>query len=144
MRVLIVGGGGREHALAWACLRDRRDVEVICAPGNGGTADIAENVAVDATDARTIARLGVERAVDLVVIGPDAAVAAGVADACTAQGVAVFGPTAAAGRIESSKAFAKALMDGAGIPTARWAAGGVGDRAVLESVLDALGGVGVV
>jgi phosphoribosylamine--glycine ligase len=140
MRILIVGGGGRELALAWACLRDRRDVEVICAPGNGGTADIAENVVVDVTDGPTIARLASERSVNLVVIGPDAAVAAGVADVCAANGVAVFGPTAAAGRIESSKSFAKALMDEAGIPTARWRSGGVAERAGLERFIEELHG----
>ncbi len=99
-RVLIVGGGGREHALAWVCARNRDDVELIVAPGNGGTALIAENVALSATDATGIARLAREREVDLVIIGPDAAAAAGVADACVAAGVTVFGPTAAAARIE--------------------------------------------
>lgn len=140
MRVLIVGGGGREHALAWSCRRDRSDVEVICAPGNGGTADIAENLTIDVTDARTIARIAVEREVDLVVIGPDAAVAAGVADACAARSVPVFGPTAAAGRIESSKSYAKALMDDAGIPTARWVSGGADQRDVLLAFAEELGG----
>ena len=99
-RVLIVGSGGREHALAWACRRDAPDVAIIVAPGNGGTSEIAENVAVEVTDAQAVATLAVERGVDLVVIGPDAAAAAGVADACTARGVLVFGPTAAAARIE--------------------------------------------
>ena len=127
-RVLIVGSGGREHALAWACHRDAPDVAIIVAPGNGGTSEIAENVAVDVTDAQAVATLAVERAVDLVIIGPDAAAAAGVADACTARGVLVFGPTAAAARIESSKTYAKQVMDDAGIPTARWISGGAGDR----------------
>ncbi|MFN2582622.1 MAG: phosphoribosylamine--glycine ligase [Candidatus Dormibacteria bacterium] len=131
MRVLIVGSGGREHALAWWCRRDRDDVEVIAAPGNGGTADIAENVPLDPEDAHAVARLARGRDVDLVVIGPDAAAAAGVADACTANGIAVFGPTAAAARIESSKSFAKELMDDAGIPTARWLSGGADERESL-------------
>jgi len=74
-RVLIVGSGGREHALAWACLRDAPDVAIIVAPGNSGTADIAESVAVNVTDAAAVARLAAERAVDLVIIGPDAAAA---------------------------------------------------------------------
>jgi phosphoribosylamine---glycine ligase len=143
-RVLIVGSGGREHALAWACLRDAPGVDIIVAPGNGGTADIAENVAVDVTDAPAVARLATERAVDLVIIGPDAAAAAGVADACSARGILVFGPTAAAARIESSKTFAKQTMDAAGIPTARWLAGDAADRTALSALVAELGGACVV
>jgi phosphoribosylamine--glycine ligase len=143
-RVLIVGSGGREHALAWACRRDAPDVSIIVAPGNGGTADIAENVAVDVTDAAAVARLAVERAVDLVIIGPDAAAAAGVADACIERGVLVFGPTAAAARIESSKTFAKQVMDSVGIPTARWVAGDAADRKRLSAFVTELGGACVV
>ena len=143
-RLLIVGSGGREHALAWACARDRDDVELIVAPGNGGTARIAENVALHPTDAMGIAQLARERDVDLVIIGPDAAAAAGVADACLAAGVTVFGPSAAAARIESSKSFAKALMDECGIPTARWVTGGREDRATLEQFIADVGGACVV
>ena len=143
-RVLIVGAGGREHALAWACLRDDPGLSVIVAPGNGGTAPIAENVAVDVTDAQAVARLAAEGDVDLVIIGPDAAAAAGVADACHARGILVFGPTAAAARIESSKTYAKQLMETAGIPTARWSAGGVADRARLSAFIAELGGACVV
>ncbi len=76
----------------------------------------------------------------LVIVGPDAALAAGVADACTAAGIAVFGPTASAARIESSKIFAKTVMDGAGIPTARWQSGGAADRQRLLGLVDELGG----
>jgi phosphoribosylamine---glycine ligase len=144
VRVLIVGSGGREHALAWVCRRDAPDTEVIVAPGNGGTAAIAENVAMDVEDAQAVAQLAVDRAVDLVVIGPDAAAAAGVADACTARGVLVFGPTAAAARIESSKTFAKEVMDAAGIPTARWVAGRAGERRELSAFVAELGGSCVV
>jgi phosphoribosylamine---glycine ligase len=143
-RVLVVGSGGREHALAWACRRDAPDVAVIVAPGNGGTSEIAENIAVDVTDAPAVARLAVEREVDLVIIGPDAAAAAGVADACAARGVLVFGPTAAAARIESSKTYAKQVMDSAGIPTARWIAGGADDRKQLSGFVADLGGMCVV
>ena len=144
MRILIVGAGGREHALAWWCRRGREDVELIVAPGNAGTAELADNMAVDATDAVGIARLAVERHVDLVVIGPDAAAAAGVADACAANGIAVFGPSAAAARIESSKTFAKRLMDDAGIATARWMAGGGADLPRLRAFVDDLDGQCVV
>ena len=122
MRVMIVGGGAREHALAWACSHDRGDIELICAPGNAGTAALATNVGVDVTDASAVAGIAAGRGIDLVVIGPDAAAAAGVADACAAAGVAVFGPSAAAARIESSKAFAKSLMNESGIPTPGWTA----------------------
>jgi phosphoribosylamine--glycine ligase len=140
VRVLIVGGGGREHALAWVCRRDDPDADIIAAPGNVGTASIGENVAVHADDAAALAQLAVEREVDLVVIGPDAAAAAGVADACTARGIRVFGPTAAAARIESSKTFAKQVMDDAGIPTARWITGNAGDRARLSAFAAEHGG----
>ena len=143
-RALIVGSGGREHALAWACLRDAPDVAIIVAPGNSGTADIAENVAVNVTDAAAVARLAAERTVDLVIIGPDAAAAAGVADACNARDIPVFGPTAAAARIESSKTFAKQVMDAAGIPTARWVAGEATDRQRLSAFIADLGGLCVV
>jgi len=138
-RVLVVGSGAREHALAWECSR-KADVEVLCAPGNGGTAAIATNVDVAADDVPNLVRLGVDRTVDLVVIGPDAAVAAGLADACAAAGLAVFGPTRAAGRIEASKEFAKQLMDAAGIPTGRWRAGGRQDREPLLGFAADLGG----
>jgi phosphoribosylamine--glycine ligase len=144
VRVLIVGSGGREHALAWVCRRDAPDTEVIVAPGNGGTAAIAENIPIDVEDAHAVARLAGDRDVDLVVIGPDAAAAAGVADACADRGVLVFGPTAAAARIESSKTFAKQVMDAAGIPTARWVAGGAGDRRKLRAFVADLGGACVV
>jgi phosphoribosylamine---glycine ligase len=142
-RVMIVGGGGREHALAWVCGRDPQ-VEVVCAPGNAGTAAIARNVAVDVSDARAVAEVAERERADLVVIGPDAAAAAGVADACAARDIAVFGPTAAAARIESSKAFAKQLMVEASIPTARFVAGGVEDRAMLRRFVADLGGACVV
>src|ERR1700680_3210836 len=144
VRVLIVGSGGREHALAWGCRRDAPDTEVIVAPGNAGTASIAENVALDVEDAEGVVRLALERGVDLVIIGPDAAAAAGVADACSARRIPVFGPSAAAARIESSKTFAKEVMDGAGIPTARWLGGGAGDRRRLSAFVAELGGACVV
>jgi phosphoribosylamine--glycine ligase len=123
MRVLVVGSGGREHALAWACAQHDSHPELICAPGNGGTAQLGTNVAVSATDAPGVARLAREREVDLVVVGPDAALAGGVSDACREAGLPVFGPSAAAARIEWSKTYAKEVMDRAGVPTARWRSG---------------------
>ncbi|HSP64704.1 MAG TPA: phosphoribosylamine--glycine ligase [Candidatus Deferrimicrobium sp.] len=142
MRVLIAGSGAREHALAWACSWQNAHVELICAPGNGGTAMMpnATNVGVAADDAIGIVALARELDVKLVVIGPDAALAAGVADACRAAGIAVFGPSASAARIESSKIFAKNVMESAGIPTARWASGGARNRQRLRALVDQLEG----
>ncbi|MGH7723432.1 MAG: phosphoribosylamine--glycine ligase [Candidatus Dormibacteria bacterium] len=140
MRVLIAGSGGREHALAWACTQGHPEVEVVCAPGNGGTAAFARNLAVAADDPAGVVGAARDCEARLVVVGPDAAVAAGVADACRAAGIAVFGPSAAAARIESSKSFAKSLMDAAGIPTARWCSGTAGDRSALLAMIDELGG----
>jgi phosphoribosylamine--glycine ligase len=133
MRVLVVGAGGREHALAWACARHASAPEIICAPGNAGTAQVGTNVPVNVVDGPAVARLGQERDVDLVVIGPDAALAAGVADACRAAGLTVFGPSAAAAKIEWSKTHAKQVMDGAGVPTARWLSG---DRQSRSDLFD--------
>ena len=128
MRILIVGGGAREHALAWACRRDHPDSEITCAPGNGGTAAIATNVPVAVDDPDRIVALARGRRVELVILGPDAAAAAGVADALRFEEIPCFGPGAAAAHIESSKIFAKELMERAGIPTAVWRAGTAADR----------------
>jgi phosphoribosylamine---glycine ligase len=117
MNVLIVGSGAREHALTWKALQSPLTTAVYCAPGNAATAAIAVNTELDATDVDGIARFVAERDVSLTVIGPEAAVAAGLADRLSADGRLVFGPTAAAGRIESSKAFAKSLMARAGVAT---------------------------
>jgi phosphoribosylamine--glycine ligase len=140
MRVLIAGSGAREHALAWACMQGHPDLELYCAPGNGGTAEHATNIPVVADHPDGVVRAARDVAAELVVIGPDAALAAGVADACTAAGIAVFGPSAAAARIESSKTFAKEVMDRAGIPTARWRSGTASDRATLLAFVDELDG----
>jgi phosphoribosylamine--glycine ligase len=117
MRVLVVGSGGREHALVWKALQSPLTGAVYCAPGNAATAAIAVNCPVAATDATGLARLCAEREIDLAILGPDASIAAGAADAIAARGCLVFGPTSAAGRIESSKVFAKELMLQAGVPT---------------------------
>jgi phosphoribosylamine---glycine ligase len=117
VNVLIVGGGAREHALTWKALQSPLTNTVYCAPGNAATGAIAVNSGLQATDVDGIVRFVVERNVSLTVIGPEAAVAAGLADRLTAVDRLVFGPTAAAGRIESSKAFAKSLMMRAGVPT---------------------------
>jgi phosphoribosylamine--glycine ligase len=118
MRVLVVGGGGREHAIAWKLSQSPRVTELLAAPGNAGTAQIAENVAVSAEDVDTLLRLAQERAVDLTVVGPEVSLAAGIADRFAEAGLLLFGPTQAAARIETSKAFAKDLMLRHGVPTA--------------------------
>jgi len=117
MNVLIVGGGAREHALTWKALQSPLTQTVYCAPGNAATAAIAINSGLQATDVDGIARFVAERDIGLTVIGPEAAVDAGLADRLALSGRSVFGPTKAAGRIESSKAFAKSLMERAGVPT---------------------------
>ena len=119
MRVLIVGGGGREHALAWRFKRDDPAVEIIAAPGNPGIAELGECVRIAATDLEGLARLATERRVDLTVVGPEGPLAAGIVDRFRAAGLRIFGPTRAAAEIETSKAFAKRLMLDDGIPTAR-------------------------
>ena len=115
-RVLVVGGGGREHALAWKLARD--GAEVLVAPGNAGTAAIAENVPVAATDVAGLVTLARDRAVDLTVVGPEAPLVAGIVDAFTAAGLRAFGPTAEAARLEGSKIFCKQILHRGDVPTA--------------------------
>ena len=120
--VLVLGSGAREHALAWRLARDEGVGEVRIAPGNGGTAAVAESVPdLDILDPRAIARHAARERYALVVIGPEAPLAAGVADALHQASVPVFGPTRAAARLESSKAFAKHQLQRAGVPTAPFA-----------------------
>jgi phosphoribosylamine--glycine ligase len=119
VRVLVVGGGGREHALVRALLRSPRAPEVLCSPGNVGIArDGVECLDADAEDIDAIVRAARDRDVDLVVVGPEAPLVAGVVDALGEAGIAAFGPSAAAARIEGSKVYAKDLMRDIGIPTA--------------------------
>ena len=120
MRILVVGGGGREHALVWKISQSPLAEKVFCAPGNPGTARLAENVAIAADDVDALARWAVESRIDLVVVGPEAPLVLGLADRLAAAGVAVFGASAAAARLEGSKAFAKEVMAAAGIPTAAY------------------------
>ena len=121
-KILVVGSGGREHALAWRLSRDVPSPELFCAPGNAGTAAIARNLPFAATDIPAITAWCAENRPDLVVVGPEAPLCAGLADALSAAGVKVFGPCAAAARMEGSKTFAKEIMNAAGVPTARSAA----------------------
>ncbi len=120
MRVLIVGAGGREHALAWAIAQSPLLTKLYVAPGNPGTAAIAENVAIGALDVPALVAFAQAEAIDLVVPGPEAPLVAGLADALAHVGLRCCGPTAAAAALEGSKTFAKEVCDAAGIPTARW------------------------
>lgn len=119
MEVLVLGGGGREHALAWRLARDEGVARVRIAPGNGGTPAVAETVPdLDVTDPLAVARHASRERYDLVVIGPETPLAAGVADALEQAAIPVFGPSRAAARLESSKAYAKQQLQRAGVPTA--------------------------
>ncbi len=118
MRVLVIGSGGREHALCLALAADPAVTSLVCAPGNAGTAAVAEQRGVDPNDGAAVASLATELGAELVVIGPEAPLVAGVADAVRAAGIDCFGPSAAAAHLEGSKTFAKEVMAAAGIPTA--------------------------
>ncbi|HEX3508058.1 MAG TPA: phosphoribosylamine--glycine ligase [Candidatus Dormibacteraeota bacterium] len=118
MKVLVVGSGAREHALIWKCVQSDLVERVYCAPGNGGTGGMARNVPIGASDVVRIVDFAKRERLGLVILGPEAAVDAGVGDALRSAGFNVFGPNRGAGRIESSKSFAKQLMVRAGIPTA--------------------------
>ena len=118
MKILIIGGGGREHALAWKLGQSPLAERVFCAPGNAGTAAIAENVAIGPSDLAALVRFAKQNGIDLTIVGPDEPLALGIADLFAAQNLKIFGPGKAAARLESSKIFAKELMKRTGIPTA--------------------------
>ena len=120
LRVLVIGSGGREHALSLALSRDPAVVELHAAPGNPGTAALGTNHAVDPLDGSAVASLATRLGVNLVVVGPEAPLVAGVADVVRERGIACFGPSAAAAQLEGSKAFAKQVMAVAGVPTAQF------------------------
>lgn len=121
MNILILGGGGREHALAWAVKQNPRCDRLIVAPGNAGIAALADCADIDVLDGAAVLEFAAENAVDFVIVGPEAPLAAGVADALRAGGILTFGPSAAAAQLEASKAFTKELCDACGAPTAAWA-----------------------
>ncbi|MDH5420948.1 MAG: phosphoribosylamine--glycine ligase [Acidimicrobiia bacterium] len=120
-RVLLVGGGGREHAIAWKLSQSEQVSEIMSLPGNPGMADIGPIIeGIDPTDVGAVAAFAKAQGIDLAIIGPEAPLAAGLVDALTARGIRVFGPSRSAARLESSKTFAKQIMDRAGVPTAAW------------------------
>jgi phosphoribosylamine--glycine ligase len=118
VKVLVVGGGGREHALCWALKRDAPDTTLFAAPGNPGTAALGTNLPIGATAVTDLTAAVTQHDIDVTIIGPEAPLAAGLADRLHGAGRAVFGPSAAAARLESSKAYAKEVMRRAGVPTA--------------------------
>ena len=116
MRVLVVGSGGREHALAWRLAQSPSVTEIIAAPGNSGTAALGHNLPVSDTDVDGMVSAALDHSVELVVVGPETPLALGLSDRLTDAGIAVFGPSRAAARLESSKSFARSVMDAAGVP----------------------------
>jgi phosphoribosylamine---glycine ligase len=121
MNILILGSGGREHALAWAVKQNPKTDRLIVAPGNAGIAMLAECADIDILDGATVVTFCEDNAIDFVIVGPEAPLAAGVADACRAAGLLTFGPSAAAARLEASKAFTKEICDACAAPTAAYA-----------------------
>ena len=119
MKILVVGGGGREHAIAWRLSQDSCSPVLFCAPGNAGTAAVARNVPVSAEDVPGLLAWAKENRPDLTVVGPEVPLCLGLADAFAAEGLRVFGPCQAAARMEGSKLFSKEIMAAAGVPTAR-------------------------
>lgn len=119
MRVLVLGGGGREHALCWKIAQSPACEALFCAPGNPGTAEVASTLRLDPADHGAVVEACAQLGVDLVVVGPEAPLVAGLADALRAAGVATFGPSSGAARLEGSKAFANAFMERHSVPTAR-------------------------
>ncbi|MBI4302565.1 MAG: phosphoribosylamine--glycine ligase [Chloroflexi bacterium] len=119
MKVLVIGSGAREHAIAWKLRQSPQVSELYVAPGNAGTAQIAQNLPIPASHIEALADAAQSRGIDLVVVGPEAPLAAGIVDHFQSRGIAIFGPTQAAARIEASKVFAKEIMDKYGIPCAK-------------------------
>ena len=118
MKILVIGKGGREHALVWKLAASPRVSAVYCAPGNAGTAAEGNNVDISPTDFPRLVKFAKEEQIDLTVVGPEGPLVLGIVDTFTAEGLRIFGPTKAAAELEGSKVFSKELMRGAGVPTA--------------------------
>jgi phosphoribosylamine--glycine ligase len=134
MKILILGSGGREHALAWAVKRSQRVTEVVCAPGNGGIAEIARCLPVDLKDVAAMVRLVEAEQPALTIVGPEVPLSLGIVDALQERGLRVFGPTRAAAMLESSKGFAKRFLQRHNIPTANYAV--CATAAEIEGAID--------
>jgi len=137
MNILILGGGGREHALAWAIKQNPKCDRLICAPGNAGMSEIADCAALDILNGGEVRDFCFENSVEFVVIGPEAPLAVGVADKLRAAGILTFGPSAAAAKLETSKIFTKQVCDAANVPTAGWAT--FGDRKLARAYVQKSG-----
>ena len=130
MNVLIIGNGGREHALAWKLSQSPRVSALFAAPGNAGTAELGTNLPIEATDVPALVAAAKKHAIDLAIVGPEAPLAAGAVDALTAAGVRALGPTKKAAEIEWSKSFARSVMEAAGVRCAEGRAFDDRDEAV--------------
>ena len=135
MKILVVGSGGREHAIVWKLAQSPLADEIYCAPGNAGIADLAECVNIPADDVDTLLEFAQAEGIGLTVVGPEAPLAAGIVDKFTAAGLKIFGPSQKAAMIEGSKALAKEIMEKYNIPTAKYAA--FTDKEVALAYLDA-------
>jgi phosphoribosylamine--glycine ligase len=120
MKVLVIGSGGREHAIVWKLAQSPKVTNIYCAPGNGGTAEIAQNVPIPVNDFAALAQFVKDEGIDVTVVGPEDPLLAGIVDFFQQRGLPIFGPNAEAAKIEGSKSFAKKLMSTYGIPTARY------------------------
>ncbi len=120
MNLLVIGSGGREHALCWKLSQSPRVEKIYCAPGNGGTSEVAENVDIPAEDIPNLVKFALDKKIDLTVVGPEGPLVAGIVDEFEKNGLRIFGPNANAAMLEGSKAFAKQVMVAAGVPTARY------------------------
>ncbi len=120
MKVLVIGSGGREHALCWKISQSKKVTKIFCAPGNAGTAQIAENVDIASDDIEMLLKFAKEKKIDLTVVGPEGPLVAGIVDEFEKKGLKIFGPGREAALLEGSKAFAKQIMVAAGVPTARY------------------------
>ena len=135
MKLLLIGSGGREHALAWALAKSPKLTKLYAAPGNAGIAEVAELCNLDTADHQAVIGFCREHAIDLVVVGPEAPLVAGLVDDLEAAGIKAFGPSRAAAQLEGSKAFTKGVCDEADIPTAGYGRFDTADAALAYAVL---------
>ncbi|MDX1931001.1 MAG: phosphoribosylamine--glycine ligase, partial [Capsulimonadales bacterium] len=118
LKILVIGGGGREHAICWKLARSRDVHKIYCAPGNAGTAQLAENVPIAATDTEKLRLFAEHQGIDLTIVGPEKPLIGGVVDAFESRGLRIFGPSREPAMLEGSKVYAKTIMARGGVPTA--------------------------